>query len=276
MAVLSQISAIVANQLGNVQGQLEARVQTEAIKLLSKFSNECPNSKELIRIIKVRNNLLRVINTFQKQSNKLNSIPSKLRPPISAAKIIISLLKKNPIKVAIGTPPNKDFGGLISANSRGSLTTAAGRLRDVSKLLEALEDDLSSIEELLQSVNPSFASIKNTLESVNVNIERCVDNLQNQPGTGDEIKELLGQAQPLENTGSEGVANENYFYKGANGKNYTLAIIQEQQGEGPVPRRIAVAKDNIGVIVLRGQPSFSSDTQVLLDELKFRIDNQLP
>jgi hypothetical protein len=66
------------------------------------------------------------------------------------------------------------------------------------------------------------------------------------------------------------------LYRGANGRIYTLSIIQEQQGENPIPRRIAVAKDNIGVIILRGQPSFSSDTKVLLDELKFRIDNQLP
>ena len=40
-------------------------------------------------------------------------------------------------------------------------------------------------------------------------------------------------------------------------------------------QRVAVAKNRSGVVILRGQPSFSSDTQVLLDEIKFRLDNQL-
>ena len=70
--------------------------------------------------------------------------------------------------------------------------------------------------------------------------------------------------------------SEEYTYRSSNGKDYNLVIIEDNSIESVIPRRLAVAKDNIGVIVLRGQPSFSSDTKVLLDELKFRIDNQLP
>ena len=42
-----------------------------------------------------------------------------------------------------------------------------------------------------------------------------------------------------------------------------------------IPLRYAVALDPVGVVVLEGPRSFSSSTQVLIDELKFRIDNQL-
>lgn len=272
MAVRSQISAIVANQLGKLEGQLEARIQTEALNLLDKFSNQCPDNNELVKIVNVRNNLLKVINNFQKVTNRFSRIPNQLRPPISAANILISLLKSNPTPVAIGTPPNKDFGGLISARTTGQLNTSADRLSNVVKLLEALEDDLETVNDLVNGINPSLNNIRGVLESVNISITDCVSQSTN----GDIPPELLQSIQPLENTGSEGTPSQEYFYTGANGRNYTLAIIQEAQGEGPVPRRIAVAKDNLGVIILRGQPSFSSDTKVLLDELKFRIDNQLP
>ena len=38
---------------------------------------------------------------------------------------------------------------------------------------------------------------------------------------------------------------------------------------------IAVALDEEEVVVLEGPKSFASDTNILLDEIKFRIDNQL-
>jgi hypothetical protein len=55
-----------------------------------------------------------------------------------------------------------------------------------------------------------------------------------------------------------------------------LEIIEDPNSPRIAPRRYAIAKDRRGIIVLRGDSSFSSSTDVLLDEIKFRIDNQLP
>jgi len=270
MAVQNQISGVVATQIGTLQGQLEARIQTEALRLLDKFTNQCPNQDELRKVIQIRNTLVKVVNSFQKKTDRFNRIANSLRPPITIAKILINLLKKNPIPTAIGTPPGPG-GGLIKAQSIGKLTTLADRLANTRRLLESLEGDITSIEEITGGISNSLRSTSEILNSVNISINECASQL----GT-DELKDLLSSTIPLENTGSEGIPNEDFLYRGANGRIYTLSIIQEQQGENPIPRRIAVAKDNIGVIILRGQPSFSSDTKVLLDELKFRIDNQLP
>lgn len=272
MALKSQIALVVANQLGKIEGELEARIQAEASRMLNKFANQCPDNKELLTVVNTRNNLLRGVNQFQKTSNRFNSFASNLRRAIQAANIVLKFLLRNPTPVATGIPPS-DYGGLATAKTAGQLTTLANRLYKINRILEELEGDVESIENLVSGVAPSLNNIKNLLESVNTKVQDCISDQQTD---SEEVKELLNQIQPLENTGSEGTPNEDFLYKGANGKTYTLAIIQEKQGEGPVPRRIAVAKDNIGVIILRGQPSFSSDTQVLLDELKFRIDNQLP
>jgi len=78
------------------------------------------------------------------------------------------------------------------------------------------------------------------------------------------LNQILTSAQP-----PTGTPPQNYPYK-----NYILEIIQDPNSPKIAPKRYAVAKDRVGVIRLRGESSFSSDTQVLLDELKFEIDNQ--
>jgi len=278
MALNSKISLIVANQLGKIEGELQAKVQSEATRILNKFANQCPTTNELVVIVNTRNSLLRGINQFQKTSNRFSSFANTIRNAISVARRVLSLLLVNPTPVATGIPPS-DYGGLATAKTAGQLTSLANRLYKINRILEELEGDVNSIERLVSGVTPGLDNIRDILQSVNEKTQDCVEQ-QSSDSENDtdaqNIKDLLNKIQPLENTGSEGTPNEEYFYKAANGKNYTLAIIQEKQGEGPVPRRIAVAKDNLGVIILRGQPSFSSDTQVLLDELKFRIDNQLP
>lgn len=278
MALSSQISAIVAGQIGSIEGELEAKIQLEANKMLGKFSNQCPDSKALIGIINTKNNLLSGVNNFQKRSNKFLKLARNLRRAIRAAKTILRLLKINPTPVATGIPPS-DYGGLISAKTAGNLTSLADRLYNIRRLLENLDGDVSSIEDLVAGVGPSLSNIKEVLSSVNNKAEQCIEDLSSGMKTDEEkkaLRELLDKIQPLENTGSEGTPNEEYLFKSDSGKNYKLAIIEDNQGDGPVPRRLAVAKDNLGVIILRGQPSFSSDTAVLLAELKFRINNQLP
>ncbi len=278
MALSSQISAIVAGQLGKIEGELEAKIQLEANKMLGKFSNQCPESKSLIAIINTKNALLSGVNKFQKRSDKFLKLANNLKKAIKSAKLILKLLKVNPVPVATGIPPS-DYGGLISAKTTGSITSQADRLYNIRKLLENLDGDVSSIESLVAGVVPSLNNIKDLLSNVNDRSEDCVDALSSGELSDEEkkaLKELLNKVQPLENTGSEGVPDENYVFKSDSGKVYEIAIIEDRQGDGPVPRRLAVAKDNLGVIILRGQPSFSADTAVLIQELKFRINNQLP
>ena len=67
-----------------------------------------------------------------------------------------------------------------------------------------------------------------------------------------------------------------FLHRGPNGTLYRLYIIPDENSPSIAPRSYAIAKDPSGVTVLKGPKSFSSDVDVLLDEIKFRIDNQLP
>ena len=66
-----------------------------------------------------------------------------------------------------------------------------------------------------------------------------------------------------------------FFHTGPNGIIYRLDILTDEKSPKVAPRRYAVALDTEDVVVLTGPKSFAADTDILLNEIKFRIDNQL-
>ena len=90
----------------------------------------------------------------------------------------------------------------------------------------------------------------------------------------DNIKKLLDSLQNL--TPEDKAAPGSFTYTAENGITYALEIEKDPTSPEIAPRRFGVARTlDEGVAVIKGQPSFSSDTDVLLDEVKFRLDNQL-
>jgi hypothetical protein len=59
------------------------------------------------------------------------------------------------------------------------------------------------------------------------------------------------------------------FYKG-----FTIDVVTEESQLSNYPQRRAVAYNKFGIIILKGPLSFSSDPEVLIDELKYIIDSQ--
>tara|TARA_R110000868_G_scaffold93559_3_gene258705 strand:+ start:394 stop:1362 length:969 start_codon:yes stop_codon:yes gene_type:complete len=321
MAIQSQISAIVASQTGKIQGELEARVLSEAFNITDKFRNECPTITGLENIVTTKNTLLKVVNSFSKTTNKFGSLANSLLPIIRAAKTLITLLKRDPTPIAVGTFPFKDWGGLIRSKTSGNQNSSADRLRKVDKLLEAVEDDVASIKALVGDVDPSLNQVRNVLNSIDTNILNCIVDIIgttiSTTGTGTiniadirknlnsntesltadqvRIKELLTKIQPSENATSGEVSAGEFTYTNTQGISYTLEILNiteidrvipgqessllvetEKVGVSFIaPKRYAQAKNKNGVVILRGPASFSADTQILLDELKFKLDNQL-
>jgi hypothetical protein len=263
MARLPQISGIIARQVGNIQGKVSAQVQGRVLEILSKFTNQCPTGRELENIIKQRVNLLKVINSFEKRITLLKATANRLNTAITAARVLIRLLKATPLPTTIGTPPGP-AGGVIFSVSIGKVVTVGDRLATVNKLLDSLEADRLGVLGVVDSVSSTLTSLKNRLNAIDLAIQECS---KESPG----LSGILATAQPKENTGSEGTPDPRYLYKG-----YHLEIIEDPNSPAIAPKRYAIAKDRRGIVVIRGESSFSSSTDILLDEIKFRIDNQLP
>jgi hypothetical protein len=263
MIRLPQLSGIIAKQVGSIQGKLVNQVQNQVLNVLSKFTSQCPNAKEIEKIIRIKNNLLKNINALERRIQKLRSVASKLDASIRAARVAISIIKRIPRPTVLKFVP--DPGALVIGVKFSALTRLSDRLIQLNKLLDALEADKAGILGVINTVSVTLGGLKRRLEAIDIAIQGCSRDSA-------ELNQIVASAQPPQNTGSEGTPlDPDYYYKG-----YELAIVDDPNSPKIAPRRYAIAKDKIGVIVLYGPSSFSSDTKVLLDEIKFRIDNQLP
>ena len=93
MGFKSNMSGIVAKQLGSLQGKLAAQIEGRVSDILKKFSNECPSPSELEKIIRTKNNLLTALNSFQRRISSFNSTVSGMQSAVSSAKVIIQVIK---------------------------------------------------------------------------------------------------------------------------------------------------------------------------------------
>lgn len=92
-------------------------------------------------------------------------------------------------------------------------------------------------------------------------------------GTKDELRRSLSLFQNL-NTQTQST-DSRFFHTGPTGIVYNLEILPDPESPSIAPRNFAIAREPGGAVVLKGPKSFSSSIDVLLNEIKFRIDNQL-
>ncbi len=243
MSFKSNLSKIIANQVGRLQGQLIAQAQDRVLDILSEFTSQCPNQQRLQSIVKAKNTILNTINKLQKKVNALRSTANKLDVSIKVARTAITVIKSIPAPTAIIPPIVGGLGIPINV-----LTKLSDRLIQLNKLLDGLEAEKQGIVGVISSADQTLNSIKSRLNLIDIAVSDCAKEIKDP----NQAQQLVGQVQPPENTGSEGTPSSDYFYKG-----YTLEIVEDPNSPAIAPRRYAVAKDKVGVIVLYGPSSFS-------------------
>jgi len=62
------------------------------------------------------------------------------------------------------------------------------------------------------------------------------------------------------------------LYRARNGVEFLIEVIDDTTSPAIAKRRFAVARNSQGIIVMKGQPSFASDINVLVREIRFRLD----
>ena len=62
------------------------------------------------------------------------------------------------------------------------------------------------------------------------------------------------------------------LYRARNGVEFLIEVLDDTTSPSVAKRRFAVARNTQGIIVMKGQPSFASDVNVLVREIRFRLD----
>ena len=267
---LAQFSAL---KVGDLLAMAIEYAEPKVNEIINELLNQCPPPEVLKQMGKTVDNINSLMNKVDRQVGQLNKLPGKLDKPIKAGKIVVEILAHMPLPSTIGLPPGP-AGGVIFSVPTGIIQAQAQVLTFTSKMINTLEDDQKAIKAILSSATGVFTPIKMKISRIEMLLTRCASN----PNLSDkDRKDILDGLQDKNNSTTAGGIGKGVEYTSStNGNTYTLSIVTNTETGINVPQRQAVAKDFRGIIVLKGPLSFASSEQVLIDELKLRIDNQLP
>lgn len=264
----SNLAAFIAKYLAKLEAMVIAKIYEEVNKIIEKLLGQtCPPVEELKKILAVRDNLLNMINGVEKKIEPVKGFAKQLDPPVKAAKATVLVLEQIPLPGTAGLPPGPS-GGVIFSISVGAQNRFAQLLNLACQVVDLLEKDVAAIKELTDISFDGLDPVKEKLKSIDIKLFECVDQLPE-----DEKQDILSQIENLPSNAGLG-ANDGqgrYFYK-----DYTITIQEDKNSPGFAKRRFAQVENANGVVVMRGPASFSSSTRILIDEIKFRINNQLP
>lgn len=264
----SNLAAFIAKYLAKLEAMVIAKVYEEVNKIIEKLLGQvCPPVEEIKKLLAVRDNLLNMINGVEKKIEPVKGFAKQLDPPVKAAKATVLVLEQIPIPTTIGVPPGP-AGGVIFSITQGAANRFAQLLNLACQIVDLLEKDVAAIKELTDISFDGLDPVKEKLKSIDIKLFECVDKLPE-----DQKQEVLSTIKNLPSNAGLG-ANDGqgrYFYK-----DYTITIQEDKNSPGFAKRRFAQVENANGVVVMRGPASFSSSTRILIDEIKFRINNQLP
>ena len=268
---LAQFSAL---KVGDLLAMAIEYAEPKVNEIINELLNQCPPPEVLKQMGKTVDNVNSLMNKVDRQVGQLDKLPKKLDKPINAGKVVVEILAHMPLPSTIGGPGPI---GVIFSVPTGVIQAQAQLLTFTSNMISTLEDDQEAIKAILSSASGVFTPIRMKISRIEMLLARCASN----PNLSDrDRKDILDGLQD-KNTGTSGTtAGGNgkgvEYTSNTNGNTYTISIVTNTETGISVPQRQAVAKDFRGIIVLKGPLSFASSEQVLIDELKFRIDNYLP
>ena len=233
-------------------------------KLSQSNRKTCPTPGELEELIRKRNRLVRQLNQIFAKIVASTALAIAFKVLSKTLKGVSLSLDSIPLPQAIGTPPLKDFGGLIFAQPYS--TTA--KLRTLTLQLKELEkssDELSKATLVaLVFLIAAAATVIILLKGLDKLMQECAEeNGVTQVELTVINQELLDLSQEQEEDGNPVINNINGFI---------MAVVTDDKNPvGSLKRRYAIAKNNQGIVQLKGEPSFSANDQILIDELVFYI-----
>lgn len=238
---------------------------TFGISKLSQANRKtCPTPAALNNVLQTRNRAVRQLNQMY-ATIATNTILAAVFLSLSQAlKGVRLAMDAIPAPQAVGVFPAKDFGGLIFAQPY----SFTAKLQHINDELEKLEEryegmNRSTLTSLIFLIAGSVTVIL-LLQGIDKLIQECAEE---QGATDLQLEainaELLAIAEEEEEDG-------NPVIKSLNG--FVFSVETDNQNQvGTLKRRFAVAKDSRGTTLLKGESSFSSSDQILIDELVFYI-----
>lgn len=213
--------------------------------------DRCPTNSKIAKLIEKRNQLVQQINNIYNSIKILDGTISTTNTFIKSLKTGIDTILALPYP-APGIPP-------ILPPLTSGVIEKVGDTKDALKLaLNKQGVIVSSLSMNLATTGALLGTITQMLNQLDSLLAQCaVDQDMDLEKLNDEINALSNSTIAQDNT-----------YKG-----FKLEVKINEKNTSKFIQRFAQAVNKQGVPVLKTEPSFASDPQVLIDQLKFIIDS---
>jgi hypothetical protein len=256
--------------LGKARAFLISRVFELVNKILEELRETCPPPNVLNSLLKSINTIESAVQTVQKTINKISKLPPLLDGAILACKVYLDFqyhLNPKFAPIPINPPPGAFQGTVLEQKTNNRLK----RIRTIENILEDLETAKATITFAVAATNGTLGPILGIIQVIKSLLEACFDK---QDLTDEERKAIIDDIQGKTND----LLTKGIPYENAAGDKYTIKVINDPNSPAVAQKRQAIAQDYRGITILTGPSSFASDPNILIDEIKFRLDqlNQPP
>ena len=241
-------------------------------KLSQANRKTCPTPEELNELIRRRNRIVRQLNQMYATIVINTALAAAFLVLSKSLKGVRLSLDALPLPQAIGGPGPV---GLVFALPY----SFTAKLQQINDELEKLEEQFDGMNRAtlvsLVILIAGTATCVLLLQGIDNLSQECAEESGNNDGNNDgnnnsntiELElinqELLDLSQEQEEDGNPVIRNINGFI---------MAVVTDDNNPvGSLKRRYAIAKNTRGVVQLKGEPSFSSSDQILIDQLVFYI-----
>lgn len=213
------------------------------------------------------------LNILIEKKNKVTKQLNNLYKGISTLEKVINIPTKIINTSETSIPPLKaSIAAVAFIPSTATTPIPVGPILIAKDTIKILEDLIDLSKSKLSVGNVQLSFLKSELTKV-IDLLGVLDlliqasaqelNANNSLSTQDMVSnELLNSTQEQSNQLSPVVTNVNGF---------EMAVVTIGEEVGGLKRRQAIARNSQGIVMLQGDPSFSSNDQILIDELVFYI-----
>lgn len=242
----STLAAGVTLIIAKLSAELKIKVTQQLKQLEDDVLSSCGNQRKLENLRRKLNGIKKFSINSKGRVAKLSKITTPLAKLATTLNVSIVVLQNLPI-------PNS--------------TTTVGATNRFSNALTRAKELSKQINDTVLIINAAITGAAGFI-SILGQVETLINKIDNQ------IKSCLEQGTPNEKQETPIQPEEVLNYTGPDGTPYLLEVkLVDKTGIAPLRRAIAI--DPRGITRYQSDDSYSSSTDVLLDEVKFRIDNNI-
>ena len=236
---------------GNLPPELRDRLIAESRdRLRDQLKEICPAPSELEKLLKVKQILEENILRLSKSLEPVQQTVQTTQSIISAISPILTILKGLPIPAKWVTV--------------GTATKFSDILNDTKIFLEVLNIQIGNLNYTITTTQNVFLEVTSKLSLIDVVLTLCSTEQSTsiEQSSTPEFQNLIATLNEERN---QNPLSEEY-------RGYLIEVKNDPDSPAIAPRRFAVAIAPTGAIVYKGPISFSSSTKILIDEVRFYID----